>query len=132
MAHETVRSPYARSQLRMTRLADLEALRSSYTITEVNSQYQLRVNQVLDLFPTSSKYHNIETGERGVYPSSPLHELKGFLDKQLTMAREKPGKTGKTRDFPGKCLFCNGQAEPQRMMCSDCKTRSILELLWSG
>jgi len=31
------------------------------------TRYQIRLNDVLDLYPTGQKWHDIKTGERGIY-----------------------------------------------------------------
>lgn len=43
----------------------IKALADEGYIVERLTQYQYRINDRLDLFPTNRKYHDVLTGERG-------------------------------------------------------------------
>ena len=49
-------------------------LESKYSIKYFTA-YQFRVNDVLDIFPSSQRYHDIKKNQRGDY-----HNLEGFLE----------------------------------------------------
>lgn len=45
------------------------------------TDYQFRVNEILDIYPTNKKYHVLETGERGEYQD--IYDLvKRVINKQ--------------------------------------------------
>lgn len=44
--------------------------------------FQVRVNGVLDLYPTNWKFHNLKTGERGYFEDA--------YDCMVSHAKEKP------------------------------------------
>src|SRR5882757_2366621 len=48
--------------------------------------YQFRIDDVLDIFPTNTKFHNIKTGERGWYRPSELLEM---VERELAKAEAK-------------------------------------------
>jgi len=42
------------------------------------TEYQIRINNEIDIFPTYPKYHNIVTGKRGN-----IRNLRNFLDSLI-------------------------------------------------
>lgn len=62
----------AQQQRRAERLpirqAEIEALSGSYNVKKL-TDYQYRINGVLDLYPIHNNWHNIKTKKRGKYHS---------------------------------------------------------------
>jgi len=58
----------SKKQRRTTGKEEIESI-FGYEIAII-TDYQYRVNGILDLFPTSRKYHNIKTQKRGHYTSA--------------------------------------------------------------
>lgn len=54
---------------RKSYLPELEEL--GYTV-ERKTEYQFRINGVLDIYPTNAKFHNIKTGKRGSFAGQNL------------------------------------------------------------
>jgi len=50
-------------------------------ITQIK-EYQFRINDTIDLYPLSRKFHDIKTKERGYYPF-PFYRLQKFIDSKL-------------------------------------------------
>ncbi len=51
------------------RRQEIFALRSKGRKVIEITPYQYRIDDTIDLYPTSSKFHNIKTGDRGKYPA---------------------------------------------------------------
>ena len=79
-------------QVTALRVVEIEALADKgYQVKKV-TPYQYRINNRIDLFPTGGKYHDIKTGERGLYPA--WRNFKDIMDLQrqynnLTKPHEK-------------------------------------------
>ncbi len=50
------------------RQEEIEALAPEYTVKKL-TDYQFRINEVLDLYPIHKNWHNIKTKKRGQYKS---------------------------------------------------------------
>lgn len=57
-----------------------------YSVDELNPELQFRIDDVLDLYPTNYRFHNLKTGKRGFYPSRPQSEFIAFIDQQIAEA----------------------------------------------
>lgn len=111
-------------------IAGLEALFKSYSIVNVNAGYHFRVNDMLDLFPTNYRFHNLRTGKRGSYPPSPKEKLIAFIDAQLAQGKTAPNTRRPRISAGGTCIFCGNHTDaPFGYICSDCKGKSSAELL---
>lgn len=51
------------------RQQEIESLSPDYEIKKL-SEYQFRVNGILDLYPIHKNYHNLRTNKRGKYTSA--------------------------------------------------------------
>lgn len=100
-----------------------EALKD-YTVRDINQGYCFRVNETLDLYPTSGKYHNLKTGKRGYYPNKEAGKLIQFVVEQMSNGIKVSRKIHQAaHSGSGKCVFCGKYAE--LYMCVDCKTKPI-------
>jgi hypothetical protein len=72
---ETEWSWWARSQQQHRRSdrrdifagSDLKILRKNHEVRDLNQGYQLRIDGLLDIYPTHRRYHILRTGERGEF-----------------------------------------------------------------
>lgn len=49
------------------------------------TEYHYRINERLDIYPTGTKWHDIETGKRGFYRGP--QKLKAFVEKFFAAAK---------------------------------------------
>lgn len=119
-----------RTTRRDTGISHLEALLKSYSIVNLNMGYHFRVNNALDLFPTNYRFHNLRTGKRGFYPSSPKKKLAEFIDAQLAEGARAPDPRRPRISAGGTCIFCGQPTDaPFSYICGNCKGKSHAELL---
>ncbi len=64
------------------------------------TEYQYRINGVLDLYPVRLKFHNIKTQKRGTFPAPETNDLYGWLIDNIDCA-------GTTKAAKNKCE-CGG------------------------
>lgn len=57
---------FAQRRRRDKALKKISDLHAEYSVVEL-TPYQIRINGMLDIYPTGQKWHNIITGERGMY-----------------------------------------------------------------
>jgi len=41
--------------------------KKGFNVRNMNRAMQFRINDILDIYPTNRRWHNLETGERGGY-----------------------------------------------------------------
>lgn len=81
MMHDHSRDhAFAQRRRRQQALKKIDALYAEHSVVEL-TPYQLRIDGVLDLYPTGQKWHNLQTGERGMY-SDPLEICREQLKKE--------------------------------------------------
>ena len=63
---------------------EIEALNKRGYLVEQKTQWQFRIESVLDLYPRHRRFHNIANQSRGEYPR--LEKLVEFVDAQVAIA----------------------------------------------
>lgn len=81
-------SSQARSEWRERRTKIIYDYAKQYdlSVVELNSGYQLRINNILDIYPTNGRWHILFTSERGDW-----HLDKGDLNKIFKKAQNNTG-----------------------------------------
>lgn len=65
-------------------------------LVDLNDGYQLRLEDILDLYPVRARWHNIKTGERGDWNG--YKDLKQLMLRTLDVVAPPIIKTGKFED----------------------------------
>lgn len=67
-----------KAEKRCQRTKEIETLSMAGFKVERLTEFQFRIDGVLDLFPTGRRWHNIKTGKRGTYDIA-IRVVKGEL-----------------------------------------------------
>lgn len=57
---------FAQRRRRNRELKKMQVIYSNHSVVEI-TPYQFRIDGAIDLYPTGKKWHNLQTGERGIY-----------------------------------------------------------------
>jgi len=65
-----------------TRIQEIASLsENGYTVIKL-TDYQFRINGILDLYPTHRRWHDLKTNKRGEYPANKLKDYIKLLIKK--------------------------------------------------
>jgi hypothetical protein len=127
------RNKYRKAARRESQQTTIARILGAYAVKNMNKGFQFRVNDVLDLYPTNCRFHNLRTNKRGSYPAYSETEFLEFVTKQLAQAQETPPRPAHVPLTGGRCKFCfKDTGNPHRYICRDCSKKPVTDLIFKG